>query len=118
MILRLTLLLIVIGISYLSLTPTETITIGNDKISHFIAYSILTINIGMIYFENKKRFSLGVVLAIILGIVIEGIQYYVPGRFMSFYDIMANVSGVFIGALIELFFHKQIINLLKKTRII
>lgn len=95
--LKLTLILLVIAIIYLSLTPKYTLTIGNDKISHFIAYSVLMFNIGLLTFNAKKKFITGALIAICFGIMIEVIQHFVPGRFMSVYDILANTAGVFIG---------------------
>ena len=104
---RISLVLIIIGICYLSLTPTETIIVGNDKISHFIAYSILMTNIGLLTYEYKLQFKLGVIGAVLFGIVIEVIQHFVPGRYMSFYDVLANSAGVLIGVIfIILFYHR------------
>ena len=105
---RTSLIIIIIGICYLSLTPTETITIGNDKISHFIAYSILMMNIGILTFENKRQFLFGIIAAILFGIAIEIIQHFVPGRYMSFFDILANTAGVLIGVTFTYLFYKPL----------
>ena len=113
MILRITLLLIIAGIAYLSLTPTEIVTIGNDKTSHFIAYGILMSIIGLISFQTRKRFFLGIVLALLYGALLEIGQHYVPGRFMSVYDLIANGTGVFIGIIITILIYKPVHSLLK-----
>ncbi|MDX2360619.1 MAG: VanZ family protein [Crocinitomicaceae bacterium] len=118
MLLRVSLILIIIGIAYLSLTPTDTITIGNDKISHFIAYGALMTNIGMITYEKRYRFLWGIILALLYGALIEVGQHFVPGRFMSGMDMLANAGGVILGALITIFAYKPVRKLLSKTRII
>lgn len=117
-ILKTTLIFTIIGILYLSLTPTETLTVGNDKISHFIAYSCLMLNIGIIVFPNKRKIFTGVVFAVLLGIIIEVLQYFIPGRFMSFGDAVANTLGVFLGTILILLFGKSIRKILQFTRII
>ena len=100
MVLRITLVLIVLGIAYLSLTPKETLTIGNDKISHFMAYGALMWNIGLLYFERRSAFITGIALALSYGALIEVGQHFVPGRCMSLYDIFANAGGVLTGVLL------------------
>lgn len=107
-VLKITLTLIIIGILYLSLTPTETLTVGNDKISHFIAYSCLMLNIGMLVYPNKRKIFIGVVLAVFLGILIEILQHYIPGRFMSLGDVIANTIGVLLGTILILLFGQSI----------
>jgi len=118
MILKITLSIIVVGILYLSLTPSETLIVGNDKISHFIAYGCLMLNIGMIVFPNRKRILIGLILAIILGIIVELLQQFVPGRFMSIEDVYANSLGVLLGTILTLFFGKSIQKLLRFAKII
>lgn len=118
MILRISLVLVVLGIAWLSLTPTETITIGNDKISHFIAYGILMVHIGLLTFPKIKSFLLGIALALMYGALIEIGQYFVPGRFMSGYDMLANAGGVLFGSVFTLLFHQPMTKLLRATGII
>lgn len=113
MILKITLSIIVIGILYLSLTPNETLIVGNDKISHFIAYGCLMLNIGVIVFPNKKQMIVGMLFAIALGIIVEVLQQFVPGRFMTIEDIYANSLGVLLGTVLTLFFGKSIQKLLR-----
>ena len=112
--LKFILVLVIIAIAYLSLTPTDTITIGNDKISHFIAYGSLMTIVGLLTFQTRKRFFLGIILALFYGAILEIAQYYVPGRFMSFYDLIANATGVFIGIVITIFIYDPVHNLLNR----
>lgn len=117
MILRITLVLIVIGIAYLSLTPTDTITIGNDKISHFIAYGTLMFNAGILTFHRKSQFFRSIILCILYGILIEFGQHFVPGRFMSGYDVVANVAGVVIGCVLTILFFPIVSRLIGKKKL-
>lgn len=114
--LRITLILIVLGIAYLSLTPSETITIGNDKISHFIAYGTLMFNAGLLTYANRKKFTIAIILCFAYGVLIEVGQHYVPGRFMSSFDVIANASGVVLGSLMTFLLYKPIQNLQKKWK--
>ena len=108
MLLKISLVFVVVGIAYLSLTPTETIVVGNDKISHFIAYSVLMVNVGLLTYFNRKKFIIGIILSILFGVVIEIIQHFVPGRVMSSGDVVANTLGVFIGVLFTIILHKTV----------
>ncbi len=113
MILRISLIVIVLGIAWLSLTPKETITIGNDKISHFIAYGVLMLNIGLLTYEHKKTFVWGALAAVVYGGLLEVGQHFVPGRMMSFYDLIANTGGVVCGVLLTIFLYTPLRNFLR-----
>ena len=117
MFLRITLVIIIIGICYLSITPTESLTIGNDKISHFIAYSTLMFNVGLLTYLNKSLIIRGIVLSILFGGVIEIIQHFVPGRVMSILDIAANTAGVLLGVILTKLLYKKVHSLLKVLRL-
>lgn len=118
MIIRISLVVVLLGIAYLSLTPSETIVVGNDKISHFIAYAVLMFNAGLITYTSKRKFITAIVLCLAYGALIEVGQYFVPGRFMSGYDMIANASGVGIGTVLTVALYKPVIKILQSTRII
>jgi VanZ family protein len=113
MLLRITLAIIIVGICYLSISPTDTLTIGNDKTSHFIAYSTLMFNVGLLTYLNKPLFIRGVILSILFGGVLEIVQHFVPGRVMSILDLAANTVGVFLGVILTIFLYKKVHSLLK-----
>ena len=52
---RLSLVVILIGITYLSLTPSTLVSLGSDKVGHFIAYGILMINLGVLRAPEKSQ---------------------------------------------------------------
>ena len=89
------------------LPPKSTINLGNkDKISHYIAYFFLTIN-ALLITQNRKQ-VLTILLVILYGIIIEGLQSFVPGRFPSYNDVIANSLGALSGLVIMLFGSKYL----------
>ena len=118
MALRLLFISFLLGIAYMSLVPYESVNIGNDKIGHFIAYMILMFNAGLIFFKKKKKFLLAILFCITYGFLIEILQQFVPGRFMSLEDFIANTIGVIVGILLTYLLFRPIIQLLKSMRII
>ena len=88
-----------IAIEYLALTPAQIKLIENswDKANHFIAFAALyaTLHFGF------SRLNLGAKVAILLayGIQIEIVQSFVPGRYFSLLDIVADGIGIVFGIL-------------------
>ena len=83
------------------LPPKSTINLGNqDKISHYIAYFILTIN-ALLITQNRKQLA-SIFLIILYGIIIECLQSFVHGRFPSYNDVIANLLGTLSGVVIIL----------------
>ncbi len=72
-----------------------------DKIAHFVAFLLLyyTIVEGM----GKKR-SQALIFSLVLGLVTEGVQLFLPWREGSLYDLTADISGIILGFL---FMHKS-----------
>lgn len=73
----------------------------DDKIYHFLAYAMLTLllfnyfSITTIALKNKILLSASI--AIIYGIIIEGLQAVLTDfRTPDYYDVLANTSGVLI----------------------
>jgi VanZ family protein len=92
------LILVFIGIAILSLLPPKSIEkIGeHDKINHFIAYSVLSLNFGLVIKKLKTHlYCLPILIA--YGMLLELCQGFVPGREPSWLDAFANTSGIIIG---------------------
>ena len=91
-------IILIIAISVLSLLPPKSgLELGkSDKINHFLAYAILSLNFGFISSKIRSYF-IGIPILIAYGILIEFFQGLVPGRDPSFYDALANSVGVFLG---------------------
>lgn len=94
-------------ITVLSLLPPKSgVEIpGNDKVGHFLAYFVFTVNCSLL---TVRRGQLLWVLPfmILYGVLIEFLQGLIPGRMPSGLDVVANSSGVFFGILVYLFIHK------------
>lgn len=111
------LLIILAGIAYLSLAPSEIVNDGNDKVGHLIAYACLMVNFGLLTYFNRKKYTFAIVFTLFYGGSMEIIQYFVPGRCMSIYDMLANTAGVMFGVIIIRFFYHQMKAILKKLGI-
>lgn len=92
------LILVIIGITVLSLLPPRSAPDmhTNDKVGHFIAYAVLSLNFGL-WINHIKAHAKYLILLISYGALMEFLQGFVPGRDQSFLDMLANASGVIIG---------------------
>jgi len=80
-----------------------------DKLLHFGCYFVLTIlwSYGLTRINAKKGISKALVITIVLGFVLEVCQYlFFEGRLFEILDIIANISGSLIGALVFMKFNK------------
>ena len=87
-----------VALIIVSLVPLSGVqSPGNtDKIAHFVAYAVLGV---LAYFTAgsfRKRVYL-FISVIALGIVLESVQYLIPGRSFSYYDMAANMAGAVFG---------------------
>ena len=94
-------ILVFIGITVLSLLPPKSgMELGNhDKIGHFIAYSVFSLNFGLVVSKLRKHLY-GLPFLIAYGMFMEFCQGFVPGREPSWLDALAKSVGVGIGFLI------------------
>lgn len=97
----------IVAIEYLATTTISIPVVENswDKLNHFIAFFVLYILLSLSY----PRFltTLGkVVVLLLFAIQIEIIQYFIPNRYFSFLDIVADGIGILIGIV----FYKWLIN--------
>lgn len=94
-------------IEYLALTPQHIEVIEGfwDKQNHFIAFFVLYILLSAAY----KHFSLQkkITLLVFVGVQIEVMQYFIPGRFFSLLDILADSIGIAIGFAIHRYVLKR-----------
>lgn len=111
-------ILVFLGITVLSLMPPRTnLSIhANDKVGHFIAYAVFSLNV-LLLGKNIKQYALSMLLIVAYGILIEFLQSFV-GRETSFYDFLANSAGVSIGIMLFLLFRKAINQILLKFNVI
>ena len=100
-------IILIIAITLLSLLPPKSdFELGkSDKLNHFLAYAILSLNFGFLSTKIRSYF-IGIPFLIAYGLLIEFFQGFVPGRDPSFYDALANSVGVFSGFFIFCLFSR------------
>ena len=98
-------------ITVLSLMPpkSELQIPTNDKVGHFLAYAVFSLNICLLFPQVSKKMVLLLLAVIGYGILLEFLQGFV-GRSTSFYDFLANTTGVSIGFGIYLLVRKPFQN--------
>ena len=87
-------------IEYLALTPQHIEVIEGfwDKQNHFMAFFVLTILLSFAYSQltTLKKFG----LLLLMGFQIETMQYFIPGRFFSLLDVVADSVGIVMGVVV------------------
>jgi VanZ family protein len=98
--------MILLLIEYLATTTQEIEVIQNiwDKANHFMAFFVLYILLSMAY--EKLTILKRVALLFLYGWQIEFVQSFIPGRFFSLYDIVADTVGIFIGVVLYYAYEK------------
>ncbi|MBC2716985.1 MAG: VanZ family protein [Desulfobacteraceae bacterium] len=95
MIFRISLAVAVSGILILATTPLSYPVVSgiNDKLSHIFAFFVLSL-LADFSFPDKK-FNLYIILPLMAyGLMIEGIQYFLPYRMFSLFDVAADAMGL------------------------
>ena len=80
--------------------PGKHYLVINDKLAHFIIFAVLTFWTIFIWSESKSIIWVLVFLSG-YGIATECAQYFVPGRFFSILDWIADVFGIVIALIIS-----------------
>jgi VanZ family protein len=70
-----------------------------DKVVHLLVYYIFAV-LGYRMLANKRYYFYLCLGIVIYSGLIELGQSYIPGRDMSMYDLLANIVGVALGALV------------------
>ncbi|MBA3035963.1 MAG: hypothetical protein FP814_05655 [Desulfobacterium sp.] len=84
---------------YYSLVPRVEFPVDfwqADKLYHFISYSWLSA-LPMVAYSDRKISLTASLSMILLGVLLEILQMFVPGRTFSVADIMMNTLGVVLG---------------------
>lgn len=92
--------IVLLIITYFSLRVSSDVTLPtNDKVGHFLAYTVLSYTILLICDTNKRKW-IGIIFSICYGFLMEFLQGFVPGRDPSILDMIANSFGALIGLVI------------------
>jgi VanZ family protein len=65
----------------------------NDKYLHFFAYAFLSL-FAVFFTHSFNELLLWQVGLMIVGILVEAVQHFVPGRQFCWRDILANFAGI------------------------
>lgn len=97
---RVLLLVTMAGVLYLALIPQQPVSLGSDKANHVLAFFVM----GALAQLGFPRVSTAGVLAplFIFGVVVEALQYQ-AGRYAGMDDLLANLTGLAISAVVSLF---------------
>ncbi len=86
-----------------SLVPSSVHSSWNlDKVGHFAAYGSLFM-LALFSFQVTLTRIVAFLLSVILGITMEWLQSYVPGRDPSAIDALANFAGLVFGIFVYRF---------------
>ncbi len=90
-----------IAVSWQSLVPKplDAFQYTSDKTLHFIGW--FSLGISLLLGINKKYILMACCLLFIYSIGIEIGQHFIPGRFFSLLDIVANGSGIIAAWLVK-----------------
>ena len=78
-----------------------------DKILHFFAYFVLA-GLAFLFARRFKPFLKWCFALMVYGAIIELLQSFMPGRYMSFADFIANISGIAVMViLVKIYLDRQ-----------
>ena len=82
-----------------------------DKLVHFILFLIQSILITNTIYEYRNRnnrilFIVSIIFLLLLGVIIEIQQIYLPYRRFEIMDLISNFVGVFSGSFFIIYFRK------------
>lgn len=72
---------------------------GLDKFAHFISFFTITF-LFLVAFKLKKPYLSSMILLAAFGLGIEVVQHYLPYRISSWYDFVADITGIIFGGLL------------------
>lgn len=88
-------LMVIIGVTSFPLRVVPPVEVfGLDKLLHFFLFSVLIL---FFFFGFGKKSWKFLFFFGLFAVIDELLQYYVPGRFVSIYDFIFNLSGVGIA---------------------
>lgn len=77
-----------------------------DKSNHFMAFFVLYVLLSLAYKELSIKMKIAFLLA--YAFLIEIVQYFIPGRYFSLLDVVADSIGIAIGIVLYGFYNKKV----------
>lgn len=92
----------------------ESKLLGYDKLAHLGVFAIFSITIlfgnklrhRKRKLDNQKKLN-AFFISVVYGIILESLQYFVPGRMVDIYDLLANTLGAIVGVILFSTFNKN-----------
>jgi VanZ family protein len=81
--------------SFISIDPSITKFLIQDKLLHFLAFAVITFFAYASNFKIKRIFLF--LILILYGLSIEVIQNSLEYRTFELYDLLSDIIGVFVG---------------------
>lgn len=88
-----------LAICWLSVMPSEIAAVDgfNDKAKHVFAFLVLAVGLST-FWRISRPFVVSMLIA--FGLTIELVQWFVPGRNASVWDVLADAIGIASGLLL------------------
>jgi len=104
---RVSLFLSLVGITYLATAELGYMVfpLSYDKINHFATFLVLALLVDF-SFPNSRFHSVKILLLVAYGFSLEVLQYFLPYRMFSLFDIVADSLGLLAYALLIPFIKK------------
>ena len=93
--------ILLLSVGHFSELPGENVE-NADKIVHFIMYFSLAFVLGRDLYSVRQSLSASwwtvtVLLPSLIGVLMEAVQFFLPYRSASLFDMAANISGAAVG---------------------
>ncbi|MBO6495144.1 MAG: VanZ family protein [Roseivirga sp.] len=107
-----------ITLAFLMLLPQDTFPqsklLSYDKLAHLAVFLIFSLLVligytlkGKLKGKGTKQRNLTLTICLVYGVILEGLQQYVPGRMADIYDLLANFTGALFGVIVFMIFIKN-----------
>ena len=80
-------------------TPHDVSGLINDKLGHFLVFAVLGVWAHLAW-ENRDHRKWLIGFLVLYGLLIECVQYFVPGRNFSIPDWIMDILGLIIAVLL------------------
>jgi VanZ family protein len=99
-------------IAVVSLVPSDSRSLPVkhiDKVGHFLAYVLMAV-LALVSYEKRGGQISAVLLTVVIAILLEWGQSFVPGRLATLTDGVTNMLGLLVGVLLYWFYFRRLGN--------
>jgi VanZ family protein len=102
----------IILIVVVSLVPSDSRSLPIkhiDKVGHFLAYVLMAV-LALVSYEKRGGQISAVLLTVVIAVLLEWGQSFVPGRLATLTDGITNILGLLVGVLLYWFYFRRLGN--------